>query len=309
MSCHTRVIFLSNDFEVVGNLYAPTVGAPDRRGAAIIVGHPYTGVKEQTAGFYAEYCAKNGFYALAFDATYQGESSGEPRGLEYPAQRVEDFKSAASYLTTLKGLVDPERIGVLGICGSGGYVCSAAQSDVRIKAAVSLVPYCVGRAARNGGPNEEDKPNSAAIAGMLKFSADTRNAISQGNKVEAVEFRPKSVEEIPADMGSFMRKGTHYYLGTGFHPRSTGKVHPKSWDLMINYDSFALNNLISPRPLLVIGCEDAETLHFAKEAYEAALEPKEIFIVPSKGHFDIYQDASVAGPKTVQFLEKHLCGA
>lgn len=170
---------------------------------------------------------------------------------------------------------------------------------IRVRVAESLGAlsiYCVGRAARNGGPDEDDKPNSAAMAGMLKFSADTRNAIAQGNVVEAVDFRPKSIEEIPADMGSFMKKGAHYYMKTGFHPRSTGKVHPKSWDLMVNYDSFAFNSLISPRPLLVIGCEDAETLHFAKEAYEAALEPKEIFVVPSKGHFDIYQDASVTAP-------------
>ncbi|KAL2855617.1 Alpha/Beta hydrolase protein [Aspergillus pseudodeflectus] len=282
----TRVTFPSNDIEVVGHLYAPAQGAPNRNGAAVVIGHPYTGVKEQVATFYAKYLANEGFYALAFDAAFQGESAGEPRGLENPFQRAEDFKNAVSYLTTLSGKVDPERIGAIGLCGSGGYVCYAAQSDVRIKAVVPFVPFCVGYAVRHNGPNETDPFTREAIAGALKFSADTRTTMATGN---------------------FMREGTTYYkTKRSFHERSTGKVHPKSFDMMVNYDSFAFNNLISPRPLLVIGGEKVETLHFAKTAYERAEEPKELVIIKEKTHFDLYDDASEAGPKVVAFLAKNL---
>lgn len=292
----------------MGDLFAPAANSPNRRGAAIVIGHPYTGVKEQVPTFYAKILAKEGFHVLVFDAAYQGESGGSPHGLENPAQRVEDFKSAVSYLTTLIGKVDPERIGAIGLCGGGGYLCAAAQGDVRIKAVVPFVPFCVGYAIRHNGPNEDDKYNQEAIAGALKFSASTRTALAQGNAVEAISLLPNSPEECPPELNSFMREGTTYYkTKRGFHERSTGKVHPKSFDYMVNYESFGFNNLISPRPILVIGGERAETLHFAKEAYERAQEPKELFIVKGKTHFDLYDDASETGPKIVSFLEKALC--
>ncbi|EXK27041.1 hypothetical protein FOMG_16479 [Fusarium oxysporum f. sp. melonis 26406] len=306
MSSSTKVSFLSNGIKVVGDLYSPAPATPDRRGAALVIGHPFTGVKEQTATLYAKYFAQNGFYALAFDAAYQGESEGEPRSLENPAQRVEDFKSAITYLTTLTGKVDPERIGAVGVCAGGGYACAAAASDVRIKAVVPIVPFCTGRAGRHNGGNESDKFNPEAIVGSLKLSADTRNAIAQGKLVEPITMTPDSLDQLPPD-ASFMRKGFHYYKGEGFHPRSTGKVHPLSFDHMVTFDSFAFNNLISPRPMLVFGGETAETLHFAKTAYERANEPKKLVIVKDKGHFDLYSDASEVGSVATEWLTKYLC--
>ncbi|KAH8594196.1 hydrolase of the alpha/beta superfamily [Bisporella sp. PMI_857] len=303
----TKVSFLSSGIEIAAELYTPSPGSPNRKGAAIIVGHPYTGVKEQTAAYYAQYYASSGFYALAFDAAYQGESKGEPRGLENPAQRVEDFKNAVSYLTTLAGKIDVERIGAVGICGGGGYVSVAAQSDVRIKAVVPIVPFDVGHALRHNGPNEEDAFNATAIAAALQFSANVRSKEAAGEAVEPVPLLPNSVKEIPAELGSFMKRGTHYYkTKEGFHHRATGLVHPRSFDLMVAFDAFAFNNLISPRPILVIGGEKAETLHFAREAYDKASEPKELLIVKGKGHFDVYHDASEIGPKTIEFFNKYL---
>ncbi|KAI9035477.1 alpha/beta hydrolase [Aspergillus affinis] len=303
----TRVTFPSNDINIVGNLFAPALKSPDRRGAAIVVGHPYTGVKEQVATFYAEYLAKEGFYALVFDAAYQGESDGAPRALENPAQRVEDFKSAVTYLTTLTDRVDPQRIGAVGVCGGGGYLCAAAQSDVRIKAVVPIVPFCVGYAVRHNGPNEDDPFNPEAIGAALQLSAGARTSLAHGKSVEPIAILPNSPAECPPEFNSFMREGTTYYkTKRGFHERATGNVHPQSFDYIVNYESFRFNHLIAPRPILVIGGEKAETLHFARDAYERAQEPRELVVVKEKTHFDLYDDASEAGPKIVEFLAKNL---
>lgn len=266
-----------------------------------------TRVKEQTSTDYARALAKAGFYALTFDAGYQGESSGSPRGLEDPHQRVEDIKSAVSYLTTLTGKVDPSRIGVLGICASGGYVSYAAQSDSRIRATATVSAACAGHLTRHGDVQEGNPENPTAIAGALQSAGAWRTNEANGSKADTPVMFNTDPASLPDNADPFFKDASEYY-GTkrGNHERSTEKVPPSSYDLLVPYDSFALQRLISPRPLLMIAGDKAQTLHYSRDAVEKAKDPKELCVVPGRNHFDLYDDLTVSGPKLVEFFGKYL---
>jgi fermentation-respiration switch protein FrsA (DUF1100 family) len=308
MSAPSKVTFPSFMLQISGELYIPQPGSPDRNGAAIVISHPMTGVKEQTSADHARVLSKAGFCALTFDAGYQGESTGQPRGLEDPHQRAEDVKGAVSFLTTLKGKVDPERIGVLGICASGGYTSYSAQSDSRIKALATVSAACVGRMTRHGGVHKENnKEVPQAISGALQAAGQWRTTIANGAPVDAPPMFTSDVSQIPEDADSFFKEAAGYYGSKrGNHPRSDQKVPPSSYDLMVSYDSFNFQHLISPRPLLMIAGSEAQTLHFSEAAVAAASQPKELFVVDGKNHFDLYDDLSVSGPKLVEFFGKNL---
>lgn len=302
------MFFPSFLLKVCGELYAPAEGSPDRKGAAIVVSHPMTGVKEQTSTDYARVLANVGFYALTFDAGYQGESTGEPRGLEDPHQRAEDVKAAVTYLTTLKDKVDPARIGVLGICASGGYTSYAAQSDSRIRCLATVSAACVGRMTRNGGVHEENKESPEIIAGTLQAAGQWRTSAATSpspNGEEAPQMFDS--KNVPNSADSFFKDAAEYY-GTkrGHHDRSNQRVPLQSYDLMMSYDSFNFQHLIAPRSLLMIAGSNAQTLHYSRDAVNAAREPKELFIIKGKNHFDLYDDLTESGPKVLEFFEKNL---
>ncbi|KAI1840263.1 hypothetical protein JX266_013544 [Neoarthrinium moseri] len=308
MAAPIKVTFPSFMLQISGELYAPAADSPDRKGAAVVISHPMTGVKEQTAADHARWLSNAGFYALTFDAGYQGQSSGEPRGLEDPHQRVEDNKAAVSYLTTLTGKVDPARIGVLGICASGGYTSYAAQSDSRIKALATVSAACVGRMTRNGGLyKENNKEHPQAIAGALQAAGHWRTQEAKGPHSEAPPMFSSDISQIPDDADSFFKDAAVYYGSKrGHHPRSDQKVPPSSYDLMVSYDSFNFQHLIAPRPLLMIAGSNAQTLHYSESAVAAAHEPKELSIVEGKNHFDLYDDLAESGPSLVEFFGKNL---
>ncbi|CAI6093543.1 unnamed protein product [Clonostachys chloroleuca] len=308
MAAPTKVQFKAGQLTIAAELHAPAEGSPDRKGAAVVVSHPMAGVKEQTSSDYARSLSKAGFYALTFDAGYQGESSGEPRGLEDPSQRVEDIKSAVSYLVSLTDKINPERIGVLGICASGGYVSAAAQSDIRIRAVATVSAACVGALTRNGGIYGHLKENPAAIEGALKAAAQWRNAeATSGVASDAPKMFDSDPSKWTEDSDAFFRGASQYYgTSRGKHPRSTQKVPPQSSDKMITYDSFRFQYLISPRPLLMIAGSEAETLHFSQTAVAQAKEPKEVLVIPGRNHFDLYDGLTVTGPKLSEFFGKHL---
>jgi hypothetical protein len=192
-------------------------GPADGPRPGIVVGHPGSGVKEQTAGLYARRLAGQGFVTLAFDAAYQGESGGEPRSLEDPAHRVEDLKAAVSYLTT-RPEVDADRIGVLGICASGGYVFPATGSDHRIKAVATVSAVDIARQFRLGADGTQDP---AVFQGMLDAAANARTVAAHGEKPPVLTLFPETIEQARALGGEHGAEAVEYYrTPRAQHPRS-----------------------------------------------------------------------------------------
>ncbi|KJK66642.1 Alpha/beta hydrolase family protein [Aspergillus parasiticus SU-1] len=303
-----RVEFDSSGINLVGNLFLPDgvdFTATNASLPAVVVGHPWSGVKEQTAGLYAEGLAEHGFATLAFDAAYQGESGGLPRYLEDPHQRTEDVKNAVSYLTTLSGLVDPERIGGLGICASGGYVSYAAQTDKRIKALATVSAFDVGQYHRE--PWGGGEVNITALNELFAAASAQRTHEAATGDVKLIFSAPMSPEEVTPDLPLMFREAYDYYrTARGMHPRAPNVYVTRSQELMATYDSFDNMRLVSPRPVLIIYGSRADTGYFSQRAYANALEPKEEFVVPNATHFDLYDRTDATVPRLVDFLRESI---
>jgi fermentation-respiration switch protein FrsA (DUF1100 family) len=304
MSSPQKVTFPSRNYKLAGHFYPPVAGSPDRSGAAIVIAHPWTSIKEQSPANYARVLTQAGFTCLTYDAAYQGDSEGEPRDLEDPYQRVEDIKCAVTYLISRKD-VDSEKIGVLGICASGGYAPFAAQTDLRIKACATAAAVCVGTMARRG--YEKDTSNMDILKTQLEAAAKDRNSDVGGEKVPIVHMLPEKPEDAPADFPESFRDLMNYYrTPRAFHPRATNTCLPRSWDLMGNFDAFAHVDMISPRPLLMITGTKAATKWYSEDAVQKAKEPKELYVVEGLTHADLYDKVDEAGAKCVEFFGKSL---
>jgi fermentation-respiration switch protein FrsA (DUF1100 family) len=192
------VSFDSAGIQIAGHLYTPGDSHTGRR-PAIVVGHPGSGVKEQAAGLYARHLSEQGFVTLAFDAAYQGESGGTPRGLEDPAHRIEDIKAAVSFLTTRQE-ADPGRIGALGICASGGYALNATASDHRINAVATVSAVDIARQFRNGADGTQDP---AVFQHMLDAAAAARTAEAHGEGPPTFPLLPDTADQARARGGQY----------------------------------------------------------------------------------------------------------
>ncbi|WP_326836058.1 alpha/beta hydrolase [Amycolatopsis rhabdoformis] len=297
------VTFDSAGLRLAGHLHVPAADGPL---PAVIVGHPGSGVKEQAAGLYAARLAELGFVTLAFDAAYQGESAGEPRGLEDPAQRVEDFKAAVSFLTT-RSEVDAGRIGELGICASGGYVLSAAPADRRVKAVATVSAADISRQFRLGADGSQDP---AVFEGMLEAAAQARTAAAAGEKPAPLTLFPDTAEQARALGREHGVEGFEYYrTDRGFHPRSAEFFDWTSIDRFASFDAFAAVPLLGSRPLLMITGTRADTAWMSVEAFQRATGPKELYRVEGAGHVDLYDKEQYVGPaleKLARFFTENL---
>ncbi len=304
----TDVTFPSAGLKLAGHLYTPDSDAGVSR-PAVVVGHPGSGVKEQAAGLYARRLAEQGFVALAFDAAYQGESEGTPRGLEDPAHRVEDVKAAVSFLTT-RDEVDPDRIGALGICASGGYVLSAAAGDHRIKAVGTVSGVDIARQFRLGADGAQDP---TVIQGMLDMAAAARTAEARGEGVQSFQLFPDTAEQARALGGRHGFEGFEYYrTDRAQHPRSAKFLTWSSIDHMVGFDAFRFVDLIAPRPLLMVVGGEAVTSWMAVEAFQNARSPKELHWIDGASHVDLYDKEQYVGPavsKLTEFFGTHLAKA
>jgi fermentation-respiration switch protein FrsA (DUF1100 family) len=302
----TDVTFNSAGLKLAGHLYLPDDGSTGRR-PAIVVGHPGSGVKEQAAGLYAERLARAGFAALAFDAAYQGESEGTPRGLEDPAHRVEDVKSAVSFLS-VRDEVDPDRIGALGICASGGYVIPAAATDHRIRAVAAVSAVDMSRQFRLGADGTQD---SSVIQGMLDAAAAARTAEARGGDMGLFPIFPDTEAEA-REGGQHAFEGWEYYrTERAQHPRSARAFTWNSVDRIVHFDAFGFIDLVAPRPLLMIVGRDAVTSWMTTEAFAHAQEPKELFWIDSASHVDLYDRddyVRTAMTKLTHFFTTNLAG-
>ncbi|MFI9103758.1 alpha/beta hydrolase [Streptomyces fildesensis] len=304
----TDVTFPSAGLKIAGHLYTPDddVGGPR---PAVVVGHPGSGVKEQAAGLYARRLAEQGLVTLAFDAAYQGESEGTPRGLEDPAHRVEDIKAAVSYLATCDE-VDPDRIGALGICASGGYVLPATATDHRIKAVGTVSAVDIARQFRLGADGAQDP---TVIQGMLDAAAVARTAEFRGEGVQSFPLFPDTAEQARALGGRHGFEGFEYYrTDRAQHPRSAKFFTWSSVDRMVGFDAFRCVDLIAPRPLLMIVGSDAVTSWMAVEAFQNARGSKELHWIDGAGHVDLYDKEQYVGPavaKLTDFFGTHLAKA
>ena len=301
----TDVKFVSgSNIQLAGVLYSPE-SKKNTRVPAIVVSHPGSGVKEQTAGLYAKRMADAGFIALAFDAAYQGESGGEPRGLEDPAQRVEDIKAAVSYLETRPD-VDGDHIDALGICASGGYAVAAAVADHRIKAIATVSGVDIAEQFRRGA--EGNQP-PAVFQGMLDAAAKARTAEAKGGEVQRFALFPSTEAQARAG-GQHVFDGWEYYISPrAQHPRSMKAMTWNSVDKMAMFDAFRFIDMISPRPLLFILGTKAVTKWMATEAFERAKEPKELAWIEGASHVDLYDKPEYVDPavaKLSDFFQKTL---
>lgn len=278
------VTYELNGLEISANVYTPANYDPRKHYPAVVVAHPNGGVKEQVAGLYAQRIAEQGYITITADAAYQGASGGQPRNVDKPAHRVEDIRGMADFIARYPG-VDAARLGLLGICGGGGYALKAAQTDKRFQAIATLSMFNSGRVRRDG----YDDSQRSTIQERLRQASDARAREAAGGDVlysGDAELTDEQIAKLPFDL---YRQGYEYYWKTHAHPRSTFKYTTSSLLDLMSFDATDRLELLDG-PLLMIAGSEADSLYMTEEAFAKATgaKEKELFRIDGATHIETY---------------------
>lgn len=301
---HTKITFKNRyGIVLVADLYKPI--EHEGKLPAIAVSGPFGAVKEQSSGLYAQELAKRGFLTIAFDPSFTGESLGEPRYMASPDINTEDFQAAVDFLST-HDLVDPERIGILGICGWGGMALNAASIDTRIKATVTSTMYNMTRINAKGYFDEADNPDAryeAKVALNNQRTEDYKN----GSYARAGGV----VDPLPDDAPFFVKDYYDYYkTERGYHKRSLNSND--GWNA-IGCMSFLSQPIVAysdeiRSAVLIIHGEKAHSCYMSKDEFEKLTgDNKELLIIPDAVHTDLYDDLNIIPfDKIEEFYKENL---
>ena len=306
---HSKVTFVNR----YGNTLAADMYMPkDAEGKlpAIAVSGPFGAVKEQCSGLYAQILAERGFLTIAFDPSFTGESSGEPRYMASPDINTEDFMAAVDFLSLCEK-ADPERIGILGICGWGGMALNTAALDTRIKATVTATMYDMTRVNANGYFDSEDSEEQR-YEKKKALCAQRIEDLKNGSHKRAGGCLPLPV---PEDAPFFVKDYSEYYKGRAYHERSLNSND--GWNVtgcqsFMNQPILKYSNEIRSAVLIIHG-EKAHSCYFSKDAYENMVKDskytdnKELMIIPDAVHTDLYDNLEVIPfDKIESFYNKYL---
>lgn len=308
---HKKVTF-ANHFGITlaADMYIPK--DKDGKLPAIAVSGPFGAVKEQSSGLYAQTIAERGFLTIAFDPSFTGESGGEPRYMNSPDINVEDFQAAVDFLS-VQDNVDPEKIGILGICGWGGMALQTACVDTRIKATVTSTMYDMSRVAGNGyfdSEDDEESRHNMRVMVNKQRTEDFRNGeyVRQGGVVDP----------LPEDAPFFVKDYHSYYkTERGYHARSLNSN--EGWNStagtsLMNTRLFTYSKEIRSAVLMIHG-EKAHSCYFSKDAYANMIKDskyadnKELYIIPEAVHTDLYDGGDkdyIPFDKIQSFYEQYL---
>ncbi len=276
---------------------------------AIAISGPFGAVKEQCSGLYAQTMAERGFLTIAFDPSFTGESGGEVRSVASPDINTEDFCAAVDFLSNYED-VDPERIGIIGICGWGGMALNAAIQDTRIKATVASTMYDMTRVNANGYFDQNDSENDRYENKRILNAQRTKD-YKNGNYAKAGGV----VDPLPEDAPFFVKDYHEYYKVRAYHPRSLNSND--GWNLtsslsFINMPILKYSNEIRNAVLIIHG-DKAHSFYFSKDAYEHIIngnkykDNKEFLVIPNAVHTDLYDNLDVIPfDKIEEFFKKYL---
>ena len=299
------VTYKLNGIDIAANIYKPANYDQSKKYPAVVVAHPNGGVKEQVAGLYAQRLAESGYIAIAADASYQGASGGMPRNIDKPANRIEDIRGMADFITQYAG-VDASRIGVLGICGGGGYTLKAAQTDKRFKSVATLSMFNSGVVRRNGFMNS----GVSTIQERMKQASDARALEAAGGEVHYAadtKTTDEQADKMPFDL---YREGHYYYNRTHAHPNSTFRYTMSSLLDLMEFDAASNMDLIN-QPLLMMAGSKADSYYMTDNAFNLATgtKEKELFLIPGATHIQTYyvpEYVELVMKKLNEFFNKYL---